>query len=721
MPDISQLKVGIVLENRYELINELGHGSFAVVWEVMDLGANSDRKAIKICKGQDFKSIQELQIEFRNLQPLRCNHIVRVEFLYPEEPIDEYNFFKYWHFFVMEKVEGKTLAKLTEESSLATNTQYSLLNRWQSISKFLFYRYPNLRSHISYIQIANWLEQLAEVLEYLHSEDFVHRDLKPDNVIITTDGNVKLTDFGTGKYIDENDGEQISRFDAQSERFIGTVGYAAPEQFDGQARFRSDFYAFGYTILFALTGQDALKLSENWLSNLGAHFPPELTNFLKKATETNPLDRHANTEDFTKEAKQVARSLRHQFGRWAIAKQMAVVVGIAAIATVSTLAMRSTGLIQPLEMTAYDQMLRMRPNFTADRRLLIVAIKAEDDEWMGGRNVTNKVLTKVIQSLLPYSPRVIGIAIRRDQPELEGFKELEKVLRDNNNIFGSCEPSEPDLTGGFSFLPTPQAPLGFGTALKDQDNYHRRQVLFYPDNIEGKCVVQSSFSLLIANYYLGTEHQVGTSIQTGNYKLGNRVLTRLAARQNAYQARVAEEFFDDTFQIMIDYQLLENIATTVSIRDVLGKKISPQLIRDHIVLIGRIDKYAEQPHLTPYGEMFSVELRSQVISQLISIGKGKRAFLHPASFILDFWLVLFAAIFSSFLSWRFISKSWSWLSITVGLYIGCWLTLSVFAIWLGFIPFFVASSLAFGSAFTYTQYEYKLMRIYDFCSKKFGK
>jgi CHASE2 domain-containing sensor protein len=119
--------------------------------------------------------------------------------------------------------------------------------------------------------------------------------------------------------------------------------------------------------------------------------------------------------------------------------------------------------------------------------------------------------------------------------------------------------------------------------------------------------------------------------------------------------------------------------------------------------------------------MFSLELRSQVISQLISIGKGKRALLHPASLILDFWLVLFAAIFSSFLSWRFISKSWSWLSITVMLYIGCWLMLSVFAIWLGFIPFFVASSLAFGSAFTYTQYEYKLMRIYDFWSKKFGK
>ena len=56
MPDISQLKAGIVLENRYELINELGHGSFAVVWEVMDLQANSDRKAIKISKGKDFKS-----------------------------------------------------------------------------------------------------------------------------------------------------------------------------------------------------------------------------------------------------------------------------------------------------------------------------------------------------------------------------------------------------------------------------------------------------------------------------------------------------------------------------------------------------------------------------------------------------------------------------------------------------------------------------------------
>jgi CHASE2 domain-containing sensor protein len=710
MPDISQLKVGTILENRYELIAKLGDGGFAVVWEVKDLGVNGDRKAIKICKKQD---IERFRVEFNDLKDLQSDRIVKVETFYPENQPDPDYFFDDWAFFVMEKVEGTTLEQLIrkslENSSKSENTnQY--LNFWKTGYQFLFHRYPPLRSHISYIQIANWLEQITEVLKYLHSKDLIYGDLKPSNIMITPDGNIKVIDFGALNHIDDPLPSPIC-----------TPEYAPTEQQNGQARFQSDFYSFGYTILFALMGISPFNIDKDCYSLWRSQFPPELTSFLKKATETNPLDRHANTEDFTKEAKQVARSLRHQFGRWAIAKQMAVVVGIAAIATVSTLAMRSTGLIQPLEMTAYDQMLRMRPNFTADRRLLIVAIKAEDDEWMGGRNVTNKVLTKVIQSLLPYSPRVIGIAIRRDQPELEGFKELEKVLRDNNNIFGSCEPSEPDLTGGFSFLPTPQAPLGFGTALKDQDNYHRRQVLFYPDNIEGKCVVQSSFSLLIANYYLGTEHQVGTSIQTGNYKLGNRVLTRLAARQNAYQARVAEEFFDDTFQIMIDYQLLENIATTVSIRDVLGKKISPQLIRDHIVLIGRIDKYAEQPHLTPYGEMFSVELRSQVISQLISIGKGKRAFLHPASFILDFWLVLFAAIFSSFLSWRFISKSWSWLSITVGLYIGCWLMLSVFGIWLGFVPFFIASSLAFGSAFTYTQYEYKLMRIYDFCSKKFGK
>jgi CHASE2 domain-containing sensor protein len=698
MSDISQLRVGIVLENRYELINELGHGSFAVVWEVMDLRANRDRKAIKISKGQDFKSIQEFQIEFRNLQSLRCNHIVRVEFLYPEEMINEYNFFKYWHFFVMEKVDGKTLAKLIEESSLATNTQYSLLNRWQSISKFLFYRCPNLRSHISYIQIANWLEQLAEVLEYLHSNNFVHRDLKPDNVIITTDGNVKLIDFGTGKYIDENDGEQISKFDAQSERFIGTVGYAAPEQFDGQARFRSDFYAFGYTILFALTGQDALKLTENWLSNWRSQFPPELTNFLKKATEPNPLNRHANTEDFVREVKQVARSLRHQFGRWAVAKQMSVVVGIAAIATVSTLAMRSTGILQSWEFAAYDQMLVMRPETKQKSPILIIAIRDQ-------QNISDRDLATVISNVLPDNPEnhpsLINIGIKRDEKvDHTGQNDLELLFKKYPNIFGSCEYDSKN-SGGFDFVPKPVTPLGFGNNLfyQSKEEVRRIHLLMYKNIPQDRCTANVSSSLLLANYYLYNSYSNPNRaeiINSNEYPFGKAKFHNLEIGQAAYQG--GKNPFNKSFQILLDYHSFE-LPQKESFADVLKRKLSAEAVKGKIILIGRDDRglsnSKDLTQLTPYGAMSAIELRSQMISHLISVARGERPVLHPASFGWDLFWILAVATLSGFFCWRIqnsISKVVLIIVLPVALYGGCFLLLLTQGLWLGFVPMAIAST-----------------------------
>ena len=699
MSDISQLRVGIVLENRYELINELGHGSFAVVWEVMDLGANRDRKAIKISKGQDFKSIQELQIEFRNLQSLKCDHIVSVEFIYPEEPINEYNFFKYWHFFVMEKLEGKTLAKLTEESSLATNTQYSLLNRWQSISQILFYRYPNLRSHISYIQIANWLEQLAEVLEYLHSEDFVHRDLKPDNVIITTDGNVKLIDFGTGKYIDENDSEQISRFDAQSERFIGTVGYAAPEQFDGQARFRSDFYAFGYTILFALTGQDALKLTENWLSNWRSQFPPELTNFLKKATEPNPLNRHANTEDFVREVKQVARSLRHQFGRWVVAKQMAVVVGIAAIATMGTLTIRATGILQTWEFAAYDQMLVMRPNSQRESPILIIAIRDQ-------QNISDRDLAKVISNVLPDNPEehpsVVSIGIKRDKNvDHAGQNDLENLFKKHPNIFGSCEYNS-ENSGGFDFVPKPTTPLGFGNNLfyESRDEVRRIHLLMYKNIPQDRCKANVSSSLLLANYYLYKSYDNPNRDEIFNsneYLFGKAKFHNLGIGQAAYQER-GRNSFNNSFQVLLDYHSFE-LPQKESFADVLKRKLPAEKVKGKIILIGRDDRGLSNSkdlrQLTPYGAMSAIEWRSQMISHLISVAKGERPVLHPASFGLDlFWILAIAAL-SEFFCWRIqnsIGKVVLIIVLPVALYGGCFLLLLTQGLWLGFVPMAIAST-----------------------------
>jgi CHASE2 domain-containing sensor protein len=567
-----------------------------------------------------------------------------------------------------------------------------------------------LRSQISYLQIANWIEQLAKVLKYLHDEGVAHHDLKPANIMITPDNNIKLIDFGIAKSIDEEDPAYIQKFDAKGIPRDHTYAYAPQEQKAGQGLLRSDFYNFGQTIIFVMTGRPSEQAqSDRPDDDWEWQCPPELVALLKRATNPKLVDRHADADELLEQAKRVVRSLRYQFGRWAVAKHISVVLGIAAIATSSVLGLRSTGILQRWEFTAYDQMLAMRPDRKADPHLLIVAIQPEDYAWMGGKDVSNFVLAKALQNLLDAHPRTIGIAIQRDQPENEGLKELGQVLEKHNNIFGSCV----DIDVGTLFVPKTSAPLGFSNVNKDQDQYTRRHILFYRDTSESKCIAKASFSLLIANHYLKTEFKYDQNIQSQIYTLNSAVFQSLQLAEGAYQGKqMEEEHFDNNFQIMIDYRS-PKIAEIISLKDIIDKKVSPNKIRDRIVLIGRIDSSDRGNLATPYGEMSGVELYSQMISQLIRSAESNRPTLKPASFSIDLYLVSVIAVLSGYLGWRFTSR-WRqrviiWAFLLTSLYGGCFLMLSIQGLWLGFIPSLVVASLANFGGFIYTRYSYRIV------------
>ena len=704
MLEIDDLEVGRLVENRYELIQKLGDGGFAVVWEVKDIQANCDRKAIKFLKRQDALAIQLFRNEFWTLDSLNCDRIVKVqpESLYPERESDEDDYTL--RFFVMEKVEGKTLEKLIKESKIEPDNQK--LSFVKSIWQFLFCRYPPLRSHITYVQIANWLEQLAETLKCIHSEKVIHCDIKPANIIITPNGDIKLIDFGVATQT--NGREYAIKFDSRSQIGGWTPDYAAPEQKNKQVLLASDFYSLGLTILSALTGQIPPPKPDE--SKLRSQFPPELTAFLVRATKDDHTHRYLNAKDLHNAAKDVAIALRRKYGHWNGLRQVVKVLGIAAIATISTLAMRSTGILQNIELIAYDQMLRTRLPVETDPRLLIVAIKPEDYEWMGGRDISNALLTKTIQNLLPDQPRAIAIATRRDQPDKEGIKEFQKVLTENHNVFGVCVHGDGN-NKGYVFQPKPITPVGFGNGMEDQDSYHRRQLLFYQDDEDKNCVEPTSFSLLVANHYLRTQHHQGESIQTGSHKLGSALLQRLEAAQGAYQGTQIKEYFDGNFQIMIDYRS-PKVAEIISIREVIAQKLSPDKIRDRIILIGRIDD-KEDDLLTPYGKMSGTELKAQMISQLITAAEFQnKHLLKPASFSLDLYLISGLSLLIAYLSWRSTSYQGQraiLIFAPITLYGGCFLMLSTQGLWLGFVPFIITASIAILIGYGYNKIGYVIM------------
>ena len=131
------------------------------------------------------------------------------------------------HFLVMEYVEGKPLTKLIEEKE---------------------------DHHIDLILAVDTVRQAAEGLAHAHAVNMVHRDIKPDNLLVNDRGEVKILDLGLARFFKTTDEESLTL--KHDERVIGTADYLAPEQaIDSHSvDSRADIYGLGCTFYYALTG-----------------------------------------------------------------------------------------------------------------------------------------------------------------------------------------------------------------------------------------------------------------------------------------------------------------------------------------------------------------------------------------------------------------------------------------------------------------------------------
>lgn len=131
----------------------------------------------------------------------------------------------------------------------------------------------------SYRGASKILRQAALSLALLHEKGFVHRDIKPGNLILTETGKVYLADLETGRLV--KNGPDTRR--------LGTAGFAAPEQYLGRSDCRSDIYALGVTLGVMLTGRHP---SEK-MPDAG-----KARRIIRKATETDPTKRYQSALDF---------------------------------------------------------------------------------------------------------------------------------------------------------------------------------------------------------------------------------------------------------------------------------------------------------------------------------------------------------------------------------------------------------------------------------------
>ncbi|MBQ9420776.1 MAG: Stk1 family PASTA domain-containing Ser/Thr kinase [Lachnospiraceae bacterium] len=260
------LNIGDILDSRYEIQAKVGQGGMSHVYRARDLKMGRD-VAIKVLKEEfsdnpDF--VEKFNNEARSAARLTHSNIVAA---YDTVDSDD------MHYIVMELVEGITLKNYIARKTKLSNKET--------------------------IGIAI---QAAEGIAEAHRKGIIHRDIKPQNIIISKDGKVKVADFGIAK---------AASADSMNQAVIGSAHYIAPEQAKtGEADARSDLYSLGITMYEMITGRLPYD-GENTVDIVMAHLQnvmvppavynheiyPALSDIITRATRKDPEERYQSAEE----------------------------------------------------------------------------------------------------------------------------------------------------------------------------------------------------------------------------------------------------------------------------------------------------------------------------------------------------------------------------------------------------------------------------------------
>lgn len=306
--------------------------------------------------------------------------------------------------------------------------------------------------------------------------------------------------------------------------------------------------------------------------------------------------------------------------------------------------LRQMGTLEAMELGAFDQMIRWRPDERPDERLLVVAITEKDIQNIQQATLSDQNLNRLLGKLEEYQPLVIGLDIFRDVPIEPGHADLLKRLQQSeaqgasfaSRIITVCKSGSADNPGTPPPPGVPEDRVGFADQVIDSDGIIRRSLLFITpasantpanssrantDNIcEDSSAQLFSLSFQLALHYLqvrGIQPEITTADEL---KLGSTVFRPLKENDGGYQnADVGG------YQILLNYRSPENVAKQVTLTQVLEGKIDPNWIKDRIVLVGYTAPSKKDDFGTPYSagqqetfKMPGVVVHAQIVSQILS-------------------------------------------------------------------------------------------------------
>lgn len=384
------------------------------------------------------------------------------------------------------------------------------------------------------------------------------------------------------------------------------------------------------------------------------------------------------------------------------------------------LRIRHLGWLQPLELKAYDQMMQLRPHEEIDPRILVVEVNkryidAQDKKERGEFSLSHTKLVQVINELNKHQPLVIGLDMYRDLSPLSDVKptaDLEKLF-ENEKLFTVCEVNN---TKEGNLVGTPPAPfiplesLGFSDVVFDSavnpDSKIKmicRHLLFMNPDSSSRCTAHNSFNWQLAEYYLGTKRKIKPQqISNTELQLGEAHFKKLASNAGGYQG-----LDNRGFQILLNYRYGKNFANSITVTDLL-RGVSPDFIKDKIILIGVTDSAVPDDFQTPYGTQIpGVFLHAQMVSQLISAALGERPLLGVWSWWADGLWICGWSFVGGLIVWRIWGAVPVGVAITVAIAIlsGSCFLLFVGGNWVPFVPSLLTLASSSGILICYSLYK----------------
>ena len=262
------LSKGQKINERYEIVKSIGEGGMANVYLAKDIILNRN-VAVKVLRGDlssDDKFIRRFQREALSVSNLSHPNIVEVYDVGEEDN---------QHYIVMEYIDGKTLKQLLKK-----------------------------RTSLTLSEVIDIMTQLTDGISHAHESYIIHRDIKPQNIMIQDDGKIKITDFGIAMALNAT---QLT----QTNSVMGSVHYLPPEQASGKnATVKSDIYSLGILMYELLTGtvpfkgdnavEIALKHMKDKIPSIRKQdpsIPQSVENIIIKSTAKNPRNRYDSAKE----------------------------------------------------------------------------------------------------------------------------------------------------------------------------------------------------------------------------------------------------------------------------------------------------------------------------------------------------------------------------------------------------------------------------------------